>query len=337
MNALEPLPLGHFPTFATRDPSELESGVGTLLSPHRLRTVGRDALDARVNSVELGPIRLIAMRYGTSVGMRVTAPIGYFAVTIPISGTVSIHGDVFDASRYAVFTPGDELRMDWSSDLTSLVVRLEEAAVRRHLSAMAPSADADGLRFDSTWHVDRAAAFRGMIGLLMDVATGGPVPPLVQRRLEEAAMTALLMGMSSSASRALSSREPAAALSAVRRATEIMHDDPESVVGMPDLARRVGVSVRSLQLGFRRTTGSGPAAHLLGVRLDRARASIESAAASTVAAAAGDSGFIHLGRFAADYRRRFGENPSETVRRTRLRTGSGLRERDEDSQSGSTT
>lgn len=336
MNPPDQLPLSHFPALVTSDPSELESGVGTLLSPHRIRTIGRDALAARVNSIEVGPLRLIAMRYGTSVGMTVTAPIGYFAVTLPTSGTLRIRHDVFDSSRYAVFTPGDDLRMEWSADLTSIVVRLEAGAVRRHLATMAPSADADGLRFDSTWQADRAAAFRGTIGLLIEAAAHAPVPPLVQSRLEEAALTALLLGMSSSASLALTTREPAAALSAVRRATEIMHDDPDSVVGIPDLARRVGVSVRSLQMGFRRATGAGPAAHLLGVRLDRAHTSIDSGSVSSVAAAAGAAGFVHLSRFAADYRGRFGENPSTTLHRARLRQGSALREPDGDSQGGST-
>jgi AraC-like DNA-binding protein len=36
-----------------------------------------------------------------------------------------------------------------------------------------------------------------------------------------------------------------------------------------------------------------------------------------VSDAALDSGFVHLGRFAVAYRRRYGESPSETLRRTR--------------------
>ena len=336
MSPLEDLPLDRFPALVTGDPSALESGVGTLLSPHRLRTVGRETLDARVNCLELGAVRLIAMRYGTSVGMTVTAPIGYFAVTLPIAGTMRIRTNVFDPSRYAVFTPGDDLRMDWSSDLVSVVVRLEAGAVRRHLTAMAPAADADELHFDPAWPADRAAAFRGTIGLLMETASAGPLPPLVQGRLEDAALTSLLLGMSSSASTTLTAREPAAALCAVRHATEIMHDDPDSVRGIPDLARRVGVSVRSLQIGFRRSTGAGPAAYLLGVRLDRARAMIDSGAAATVADAAGGAGFVHLSRFAAGYRHRFGENPSDTLRRTRGRVGHALRTSDEAARDGST-
>jgi len=47
---------------------------------------------------------------------------------------------------------------------------------------------------------------------------------------------------------------------------------------------------------------------LRGVRLELARRMLaDPAALTTVADAAMEAGFSHLGRFAADYRRRFGE------------------------------
>jgi transcriptional regulator GlxA family with amidase domain len=56
------------------------------------------------------------------------------------------------------------------------------------------------------------------------------------------------------------------------------------------------------------------------VRLAQARADLEAPGPNTsVTNVAYDCGFSHLGRFAQEYARRFGESPSETLRRARGR------------------
>ena len=55
-------------------------------------------------------------------------------------------------------------------------------------------------------------------------------------------------------------------------------------------------------------------------RLAQARADLEAPGHDTsVTIVAHDCGFSHLGRFAQEYARRFGESPSETLRRARRR------------------
>jgi AraC-like DNA-binding protein len=104
----------------------------------------------------------------------------------------------------------------------------------------------------------------------------------------------------------------------VRLAEEIMRarsDEPLTVAG---LARETGVGVRSLQLAFREHRGTSPRAALNALRLDRAREQLVAPdAATSVTEVALANGFTHFGRFAAAYRLRFGEPPSETLRRAR--------------------
>ena len=62
------------------------------------------------------------------------------------------------------------------------------------------------------------------------------------------------------------------------------------------------------------------------VRLARARADLEAPGRNTsVTNVAYDCGFSHLGRFAQEYARRFGESPSETLRRARGRRAERVR------------
>ena len=66
-------------------------------------------------------------------------------------------------------------------------------------------------------------------------------------------------------------------------------------------------------------TGCTPLEYLRGVRLERARRMLAEPHAETTVAAAAAAGFKHLGRFADDYRSRYGELPSRTLAQGRVR------------------
>ena len=76
------------------------------------------------------------------------------------------------------------------------------------------------------------------------------------------------------------------------------------------LVQGVGVSARSLQTGFQRHHGCSPMQFLRTRRLERARQLLTAGSPMTVSQVAMACGFEHLGRFAAQYRARFGESPA---------------------------
>ncbi len=102
----------------------------------------------------------------------------------------------------------------------------------------------------------------------------------------------------------------------VREAEHWMRTDPDSSVSA--VAARVGVSLRSLEAGFREWRQTTPIQFLRRIRLDAARAELlapsESTAVTSVALA---NGFFHLPRFSAYYRSAFDETPVQTLRRGR--------------------
>jgi AraC-like DNA-binding protein len=92
-------------------------------------------------------------------------------------------------------------------------------------------------------------------------------------------------------------------------------DEPLSVAR---LATASGLSKRTLHRVVRREFGLPPIALSRRMRLLEVRAQLRSPAPSTtVTGAAFRWGFTHLGRFAREYAREFGERPSETLQRAR--------------------
>jgi transcriptional regulator GlxA family with amidase domain len=97
---------------------------------------------------------------------------------------------------------------------------------------------------------------------------------------------------------------------------ELIESRPAEIETVADIAATVGLSVRALDDGFRRYVGTSPMTYLRDVRIARAHEDLIAAEPdmTTATAVARKWGFGHYGRFAADYRQRFGRKPSQTLR-----------------------
>ncbi|MDJ0905437.1 MAG: helix-turn-helix transcriptional regulator [Woeseiaceae bacterium] len=89
-------------------------------------------------------------------------------------------------------------------------------------------------------------------------------------------------------------------------------------IRMTDICEHAATSLSRLERTFRRELNLTPSQYLLAIRLEAVREALEGASdrETSVAHVAHDCGFNHLGRFAAAYRRHFGELPSHTLRDT---------------------
>lgn len=101
----------------------------------------------------------------------------------------------------------------------------------------------------------------------------------------------------------------------VRRAQRIIEERAHESLSMPAIARECAVTPRALQYAFRRHLGCTPSAYLRQVRLDLVHQSLTDGSAQQVGDVATRFGFFNPGRFAAEYRQMFNENPRETLAR----------------------
>jgi AraC-like DNA-binding protein/TolB-like protein/tetratricopeptide (TPR) repeat protein len=108
----------------------------------------------------------------------------------------------------------------------------------------------------------------------------------------------------------------------VRRALEAMRESVTRDWSVTDLATVAGVSSRTLQRQFRTFLNKTPHATLCDLRFDCARRELlQSPTDTKVMDVALRSGFSHFGRFSIEYRRRYGETPSETLKRQAVFAG----------------
>jgi len=106
---------------------------------------------------------------------------------------------------------------------------------------------------------------------------------------------------------------------AVRKAREFVEDRRWDRVTVGDLCRISGVSIRTLEYGFRELFGITPETYLKIRRLNNVHNELIRSEPGNIRVTdvANRWDFWHMGDFAADYRKLFGELPSETLRRVR--------------------
>jgi AraC family ethanolamine operon transcriptional activator len=103
---------------------------------------------------------------------------------------------------------------------------------------------------------------------------------------------------------------------AVRKARAFIHANHGASLRLSDLCRQAHAQARTLEYGFREILGITPIAYLKVLRLHRARERLRDAGTrQSVTQIALECGFCHLSQFSMDYRRQFGERPSDTRRR----------------------
>jgi AraC-like DNA-binding protein len=107
----------------------------------------------------------------------------------------------------------------------------------------------------------------------------------------------------------------------VRRAEAFVRSHISEGVSIAQLSTVAGVSERSLRNAFYDVYTTSPKRYITLWQLHQVRRTLQTngGAAATVTNAATCHGFFELGRFAAAYKSLFGETPSETLQRARIR------------------
>jgi AraC-like DNA-binding protein len=292
------------PATRTTRPDIARSHLAAIFADHDLRlSAGR--VDFSHRQARLCDTSLGMVRYGTEV--EVVAPaLDCYVAQLTLDGEIDIRADRFEIvlkpGMLFVMNPGLRYRKTWSSDAHQLMIKIP----RQRLAAHAAKA----LRFAP--RASRMGEADGLTGLIAHLcrdlsnASGLSAHPGLRREMEDLLLSALVTTQPC---------ESDDAPGYLQRAEAYLRANAARSVGMDELVAASGVSERTLQQAFRRYRGCSPLEYSRDLRLDAAREALRAGEGVTETALA--FGFSHFGRFAQAYAARFGERPSETVKRAR--------------------
>lgn len=321
------LSLRAFRRFRTADVDEARRRVGALLGPHKLQPTGRAAtLDVRYSAFDLKDTAILCASYGAPVRIDPGALDDIYLVGMPLAGVSTVRcGDGEIATRVglaSVQSSGQRVVTEWDEDCCKLSVKISRAALEHCLADLLGRAPGKPVVFDAALDLERepGRSWWRMLTFLMAEVGGDSVflaSESGRRSLDRALISTLLLAQPHTYSDELERASASPVPAHVRKAEELIAANPAAPHNLPDLAAATGVSARSLQHGFQKHRGMTVTEFIRARRLEQARAALLRATARTrITDVALDAGYGHLARFAADYRRRYGEAPSATLRRS---------------------
>lgn len=306
--------------FTTSDPDVATELMSAAYVDAKLRVRGStEKLRLEHVRYDLGPVRLDSVHHTLTTDYE-AGPFGCLQIVRVVDHTMTYetNGEVRHFGPGEVFLAAqpdqpfnarvDQARLQTIGlDLSLLAEVTDEPpldAVRRFQAGALPPAQADFWQRAVTYATTTLTRPGAEAPLVLDA---------VRRLLASAALTAFDSQAVFDARRDRTDATPIT----VRRAVAHMETNPDLEIGVADVARAAHVSVRALQLAFRRHLNTTPMAYLRRVRMDRVYADLTAADPSetTVTAVTARWGFHAIGRFSADYRNTYGEYPRDTLQR----------------------
>jgi AraC-like DNA-binding protein len=228
-----------------------------------------------------------------------------------------------DTNRYQ---PGDVLLGSWpQASFTSRTRRVRARALTLPVSLLytvagrAPSAP---LRFVSPRPASAADRTRwtsttGYIDTLLASPAAAASPLIIGSAARLLAATTLVVFPNSWDTDPAARDRTDASTATLRRAIAFIDEHAARDISIADVAAAANVTIRAVQIAFRRHYGTTPAGYLRRVRLERSHQDLLAAdpARESVTAVAHRWGFASPGQFTAAYQQAYGVTPDQTLRK----------------------
>ncbi|GGE56338.1 MAG TPA: AraC family transcriptional regulator [Paenalcaligenes hominis] len=310
--------------FVSTDVDLVQSSVGTLIKPHRLTLKNTtQPLRTRLRFVQLGQIGVMRLGYGADVRIQPEQLAGFYLIQLPQYGeaTVRCGNEQVDSSPQVatVLNPNVDIDMVWRANNEQLMLKIDRALVEQVAPHFEQPNWSPSLKFPLRFQAHQHMSWRLMMRHVVDCARHSESvlsSPLVMAQLEQLVVTTFLdvhPPLDSSVPRRSDHVMPRS----IRLVEQYLHAHADQPIRLEELAALAQISVRSLHAGFQQYCGISPMQYLRQIRLERVRHELCQPGSDSVTQIALRWGFMHLGRFSAEYKRRFGESPSQTQHRVR--------------------
>ncbi|WP_238474419.1 AraC family transcriptional regulator [Pseudomonas cavernae] len=318
--------MSRFELCRTHDLEEARRWGDRIFCGHRLRSLdGNGPVNARLYYRPVGGIGIGRLTFGSHVTIEPDVLDSFALIQMPICGQEMIeYGNerVLSTPKLgSILNAESRFRINHGPRTEKLMVRVDRSLLERHCQQHLGRTLRKGVEFQTAMPLDTPEGLRWMrmIGWLYDsLSNDDELPPLLVGQFESTLVTMLLACQPHTYSEELCA-DPRASIAPafVKRVERYIEEHAHEPISIVDMAEYAGVSSRSLFTGFRRFRNTSPMLYLKEVRLRYVQEELQrqSTGSTTVTAVAYRWGFSHLGHFTTDYKRRFGESPSETLAR----------------------
>lgn len=314
--------------FRGSDVDEMCARIGDVIRPHHVQ-VARKA-PQNVNTIfhhaPLSQVSVNYLYYGFDAKVKAER-LGAYLIEIPLSGASETacgnHHFSSCPGKAAIVNPDQAFHTEWTPDCSKLLIKIDKPALEHYLGTLLGNPIHGPLDFEMGVDLDSpaGASLSNTVRLLMAELENPQsllhTASLAHGQYEQMLMWSLLHAQPHNYSNKLQEKTSFATPHHVRRVVEYIEEYCAEPITLEELIGISGVSERTLFDAFRRYKDISPMKYLKKVRMEKVYRALltEKNGNKSVTEIAEAWGFTQLGRFSVEYKQRYGESPSETLRR----------------------
>ncbi|NIV13674.1 MAG: helix-turn-helix domain-containing protein [Aliifodinibius sp.] len=321
-------PLAKFPVINTSHVEKAEFCISQSIADAQIDRVGkRHNFRLELNAVNLHSVSLVYNFFGAhtklSTCSELDSAIFVTALGIPIALNIDNETHLVSRNKAVFIGPAKKVRIERPARSEILYLRVPLSDLRNNFEKLTAKHNRGPLVFNRKVNVVRGsgAMLKGLMDYLVNLfAVNDSVLaiPAIRKSFDDLLMTALLTLPHNKVDHLYEDRTGMVAPAIVRRAEEYMRANLEKPLNIHDLVRICDCSRSVLFSAFRNARNYTPMEFLTEQRLHHAREQLlKSNYNVSVLSIASNCGFVSHSWFSQVYKKRFGERPSDTLRKSK--------------------
>ncbi len=279
------------------------------------QTEKRHPLLIRVSGFHTPHIQFGSTEYNAPFLVRGVCPEKCVVLTYNVTdGVVNYRNRRFERNQLLIMTREEEMDLVISDRNTTFTVAIEESFYRRSFEDYYGAAFEDPVKIGLSLEPEKEREFQAFLSFWLHCFLEGGEEYLLPQEyetIEQAIMEGLFSFL------AIEGQKPGNENRILKEARGLLEENLDHDFKLSDTARRLGVSQRTLEYTFKRQLGMTPKHYLQILRLHAIRDELKAAdpQVTKVSDIALRYAFFHLGHFASEYKKLFGESPSQTLKK----------------------
>jgi AraC-like DNA-binding protein len=321
------LPLSQQIAISTADFDEMEAFLdkGNLLEKRSLNPLNRERkLNGHISSAKLNKIQFMGVHLGTDVIAK-SVPLEVAQLVIPVSGQLVNRSpnkceQVIPIGSAVFHTPNHPVEVKWESESSAIVVRIPKHYFQKIYRSYAGKDFAQDFSLGSYLDLTQNSG-QSLFSIVHNMVREMESDSLFSKDnrqmelWEELLVTTLFACQGQIDSSILQIRGSKPVYHYVKKATDYIMENLDECISLDELIKVSGVSIRTLQTGFKKSLGIGPMTFIREQKLKQVHKELmySSPVETKVGDIAAKWGFYHASYFTKQYKHYFSELPSETL------------------------
>lgn len=303
--------------FTNADPYMVSDYVNEYVGAHRINLPNKKVAEARLCHRGFGSLDLCRISYGSSVRVTSSGLNTCYHLQVLLKGNCLWRGygdeHYFSPGELLLINPDDPADLTYSNDCEKFIIKLPVNALERVCSDNHWKKPIGGIRFSHRHSLQQLSGFDSLLGLVCGESERVHGPSRLREYFTGIIATKLLELLDNNIE-----HEPCEVDgSPFERVVQFVDDNIKKNISLDQMAAVARMSPRSLYNLFERHACGTPKNYVRQRKLEHIHGFLSDPERKvrSITEVALDYGFLHLGRFADNYRNTFGELPSDTLRK----------------------